>query len=1708
MALTELIEELKERQIRLGLSGDRLTVNAPTGTLDDALKAMLRLHRDDLIVLLRSNQRAGVTEELRLVADPAARHQPFPLTDVQHAYWLGRSADLPLGGVSTHMYMVFERRGLDPQRLDQAWSRVVQRHDMLRVVIQPDGRQKTLADPPAWHIPVTDLRNALSDVIAATLGVLQDELSHQVIPCDRFPLFDIRVALLADGLVRTYLSFDALVTDVSGLDLMLSDWLSLYEDPGFEFQPLTLSFRDYVLAEEEERRGGGTQSAKDYWYGRLDTLPPAPQLPVARSFDEIRPSHFVRRRIRVEPEAWARFRKRAIAAGHSPATGLLAAYAEILGRWSQEADFTVNVTLCNRRGEHAEIASLLGDFTSLTLLEVHQRPNESFLERLHKIGHQLSCDLDHRGISGVEVLRELNRRTGQPPGSASMPVIFTSALGMAKGGGLSAAARLLGEETDGLTQTPQIILDNQVFERDGALLVNWDAVQEAFPPGVLDRMMDAYSVLLDSLSGVDDRWTFPTAPPVGAALLAANATEAPLPRFLLHQPFLARAEATPDALALLGHRRLTYGDLYREAAATAAWLCAQGIRPGDMVPVLLDKGVEQMVAVLGVLLAGGSYVPIDPHQPAIRRSRILAHLAARVVLAAPAQATALGQETGLLVGPVGSDPHDSPVNFPMEHLALPSPGKYPVHRTDTDLAYVIFTSGSTGDPKGVMIDHRGAWNTIADVNNRYGIGCSDRVFALSALNFDLSVYDLFGPLAVGGALVIPEPQEIKEPSAWLERMSTEGVTLWNSVPALMRMLVDHLDQHPDAKLPALRRILLSGDWVPLSLPDRIRRLWPQAGITSLGGATEASIWSIAYEIDEVAADWPSVPYGRALANQGMHVLNRQLEPAPVGVAGGIFISGTGLALGYLGDTEKTNRHFIVHPGTGQRLYDTGDIGCWLEDASIRFLGRRDSQVKINGHRIELGEIEAALMAVGGDRLAAAVVDAVALSDTSAPGAARALVSWIVPADPTLCDPEKAEDMPTSALARFAEQAHAEGVDLQPTGGDAPLLPAITVAVTDEMARIAFRHAHHNERTVSGTSVELPGRIDPDDENAVRSHGARRSHRRFASNLLSMDQLGHWLACAQGVSLRGSILPKYRYASAGSLYPVQIHLLVRDGVVGGLSGGAYYYHPRCHALMRIGDAVIDPRHFDGSNAGVVEGVGVLLVLVNDRDAIEPLYGPFAHDFGLIETGALAHLLSETATVHGIGCCSLGRMADAPVRAMLALRPGQMVTHLLAAGTALEEYPQTDVARSPQSRRQTFEEELRRRLAERLPEHMLPEHLLLLDRLPLTANGKIDRKALPHPRIATGSHARERIAPRTTVEWQLQRLWGDALGVPDIGVHDNFFQLGADSVTAVSLVSQIESMLGSTLPVSLLLREPTIARLANIFEQQSPAAAGANRLLRLRNGSDGSFPKPPLFLVHPVGGNLLCYRTLIEGLPTDRAIHGFYPPTLHGGPAYESIEAMAADYLRAVKQVQTEGPYHLAAWSFGGLVAWELARQLRASGDVVAPLHLIDSHPPSHDRTDLTDAELLAELIRDFSRLIGHQMNVEAQMLQSADNTGRLDETLDLLADRLGFDRGSAMLRHLFATHRSHMTNKHAYTPAAMAQPVVLYRASELLAQWQQATGRAAEVLHGRYLGWDRFAPDIRVIDCAGDHYTLLQGRHGADLARAMADALARGESAPP
>ncbi|MEV6395076.1 amino acid adenylation domain-containing protein [Streptomyces sp. NPDC051907] len=923
-------------------------------------------------------------DELAVAADPAAAHEPFPLTELQQAYCMGRTGAFSSGNVSAHMYLEYEGEGLDTARFQRAWQRVVDRHPMLRAVMVPETMsQRVLPSVPPYEMRVVDLRGADEAAVEAGLAAVRAQHSHEVRPMDQWPLFEVVVAELDEDRSRVYFSVDSLCSDFASLRILFDDLALFYADPEAAPEPPALDYRDYILTTARLGESEQYRRSLAYWEERLPTLPPAPQLPMLRNPESVAEPRFVRRSARIPADRWKRLSELAGRAGLTPAGLLLSVYAEALTPWNQSPRFTLNVTNLNRLPIHPEVGSVVGEFASFSLLEVDNTRPEPFADRARRIQEQLWSDLSHWYVSGVQLLRELMRIRGGYDG-AMMPVVFTSAVPL--GSGPTTLLDGLLHPVDGITQTPQVWMDLMTEEQDGDLLVNWDVNEALFAPELLDEIFAAMRALLARLTDDESAWSRVEPQPLPPRLTTAgedfgDGGRRELPDRLVHDFFLDQVAQRPEQPAVIASgRTLSYAQLHHEACRLAHRLRSLGAGPDRPVGIVLAKGWEQVVAAYAVLYAGAPYLPIDPEAPDGRVRELLARCGVELVLTRPELAAKAAGCRLLYVAPDDGAEDRAP-----EPAEPPAPAAKP-----SDLAYVLFTSGSSGTPKGAMIEHRSVVNSLRETIETFAIAPGDRCLALTALHHDMSVFDLFGVLGAGGVLVVPDAAERREAAHWARLMAAHEVTVWNSVPAMMEMLLEHLGED-SGPLDALRLAFLGGDWIPLPVARRLCER-EDVELVSVGGPTETTLWNIWHRVTRLDPARRSVPYGRPIANTRYFVLDERMRDRPVWATGEMYCSGVGLARGYWGDPERTEAAFAVHPRTGERLYRTGDLGRFLPDGTIEFVGRADFQLKVHGQRIEPGEVEAALTAH--PAVAAAVV---AGQRRAGRMGHRALTGYVVPA---------------------------------------------------------------------------------------------------------------------------------------------------------------------------------------------------------------------------------------------------------------------------------------------------------------------------------------------------------------------------------------------------------------------------------------------------------------------------------------------------------------------------------------------------------------------------------------------------------------------------------------------------------------------------------------------------------------------------------------
>ncbi|HJX28825.1 MAG TPA: amino acid adenylation domain-containing protein, partial [Thermoanaerobaculia bacterium] len=651
---------------------------------------------------------------------------------------------------------------------------------------------------------------------------------------------------------------------------------------------------------------------------------------------------------------------------------LMAAFQTLLHRSTGQNELLVGSPVANRT--RVEVERIIGMFFNLLAFRADLAGDPAFATHLARVREAALTAYLHQDLPFEKLLEEL-----QPERQLSRTPLFQVTLVLQN-------APRAAIELPGLTLTPLEIdsrsanfdLNLQLTETPAGIAGWLEYRTDLFDAPTIDRMASHLRNLLAGAVAEPERRLsrLPMlAPGERFQLLAEwNDTRAPFPEDVtLHGLFAARAARTPDALAVAAaERSLSYAALDREAARVARHLRARGVRPGMPVAVLLERTAEMVPALLGILRAGAFYVPLELAWPEPRRAAILASLGIGHLLTTET----LREWT-----------REEPEDFLAEaaHLEV-DPEVDPLA-----VAYMIFTSGSTGVPKGVMVQHRPAINLIDWVNRTFGVGPSDRLLFITSLAFDLSVYDLFGILAAGGTVRIASEAETRDPEALARVLCREPITFWDSAPAALAQVVPFLPAAGGDRRH-LRRVFLSGDWIPLPLPGAMREAFPGVRVIALGGATEATVWSNSFPVGELEPHWVSIPYGRPIPNARYLVLDSGLEPCPIGVPGDLYIGGDCLSFAYA-DPELTASKYLPDPHAaepGSRLYRTGDRARFRADGNLEFLGRVDQQVKIRGFRIELGEIEAALLAHP------AVRDAVvAAREEQGPRGEKRLVAYVV-----------------------------------------------------------------------------------------------------------------------------------------------------------------------------------------------------------------------------------------------------------------------------------------------------------------------------------------------------------------------------------------------------------------------------------------------------------------------------------------------------------------------------------------------------------------------------------------------------------------------------------------------------------------------------------------------------------------------------------------
>ncbi len=959
--IAQLIAQLQSVGAKLWLKDGKLGADAPKGAITAQMRQEIASRKAEIIEFLQQVREQVSTEHHKKVITAHDGAQGLPLSFAQQSLWFLASVEAQQGSYNEVSLLSFEGQ-LDIARLGRCIDSIVSRHAILRTVFkEQDGAvRQYVIDDFALALELVDLRHLEGTEQDKQRDLVIKNASAEVFDLQRGPLLSARLLQLGDRQYQLLMVVHHIIVDHFSTAIVQQELAAFYRAYGEQGLARVLSgpeagladnaiqYGDFAAWQRETLNEDQLNHYAEYWQQQLADAPRLLELPTDYARPAVKTNRGETHFFRLSDAQVSGVDVLAKRFGVTHFMIFISTLYTLLYRYSAQQDIVIGTPVANRENE--QLQPLVGLFVNTLAVRQQFSGDEGFDGLLQSVKQSLLGAFEHQHMPFEKLVERL-----QPTRTMSHTPIFQVAF----------AHQVMPDMTvqlPDLTVSPAPLANQSakfdltlfVEQSQNAIKCAFEYSTDLFGPAYIERLTGHFNQLLDAVTASPQTPLnrLPLLSPAEVATIEQkwNNTYVPLDnQRTLQSCFEHWVSQTPEAIAVICNgEQATYRQIAEHAKRLATRLCAHGAKANTLVAVSMEKSWQQVAAVYGVLYSGAAYVPIDPNWPLERRAHILDVCDTKLVISSKAQKAQMQWPASTLLFEV-----DDALTFAAQPIDA-TPRQQP-----SDMAYIIFTSGSTGAPKGVVLDHIGPVNTNLDVNQRYNIGQNDKVYGLSKLSFDLSVYDIFGIHAAGGTLVMPSDELSLDADHWRKEVEQYGITVWDTVPALMQMLVESCEQSGQGPSDHIRVVMMSGDWIPLDLPERIWRSYPKAKTFSQGGATEASIWSISYPIERIEPHWNSIPYGRPMANQHFYVLNEALQHCPVKVPGALYIGGIGVAQCYWQDPERSAKSYIEHPTLG-RLYRTGDLGCYDEDGVIEFLGREDFQVKVNGYRIELGEIEARL----------------------------------------------------------------------------------------------------------------------------------------------------------------------------------------------------------------------------------------------------------------------------------------------------------------------------------------------------------------------------------------------------------------------------------------------------------------------------------------------------------------------------------------------------------------------------------------------------------------------------------------------------------------------------------------------------------------------------------------------------------------------------
>ncbi|MBW4602159.1 MAG: amino acid adenylation domain-containing protein [Calothrix sp. FI2-JRJ7] len=893
----------------------------------------------------------------------------YPLSFAQQGLWFINqlTPDAPTYNIP----IVISFKGcLNLAALQDSLNEMIQRHEVLRTSFTVvDGQPVQVINPPLpLTLAVEDLRTLKTSDLTQVAQRLASEFAQQPFDLSAQLLLRAKILQLDNKNYQLIVTLHHIIADGWSIGVFIKELAALYE--AFSVgkpspSELPIQYRDFVNWQQKWLDSERIQPLLTYWKQKLQGELPVLNLPTDRPRPPVQTFKGAQAKLVLSQTLKKELKNLSRQQGVTLFMTLLTAFKILLYRYTGQTDILVGSPIANRN--KAEIESLIGFFVNVLVLRTELSFDLSFQDLLARVKSTALEAYVHQDLPFEKLVEEL-----QPSRDLSYNPLFQVmfVLQNVPKPNLSSSDVSISYE-EGYNGTSKFDLTLFMEDSEQGLVATCEYNTDLFNTDTVTRMLGHFQTLLESIVSDPEqcisKLQLLTPPEVQQLLVEWNDTKTDYPIDLcIHQLFEAQVGKTPSDIAVIfENQQLTYHELNNQANQLAHYLQQQGVKPDKIVGVFIERSVEMVVGLLAILKAGGAYLPLDPAYPKERLAFMLADAQASILLTQSHLVNELPPHQVQLVC------IDTQGAIFANHSSQNSGSEV----KSENLSYVIYTSGSTGTPKGVMNTHRGLCNRLLWMQDAYQLKASDRVLQKTPFSFDVSVWEVFWPLLTGASLVVAKPGGHYDPRYLVELICQQQITTLHFVPSMLQAF---LEEQEHRKCKSIKRVICSGEALPFELQQRFFESL-DAQLYNLYGPTEASIDVTAWHCQSISSS-RIVPIGRTIANTQIFILDKNLQPVPIGVPGELHIAGVGLARGYLNRPELTKEKFIPNPfndlqldkgvksaqsktktlNASSRLYKTGDLARYRPDGNIEFLGRIDHQVKIRGNRIELGEIEAKL----------------------------------------------------------------------------------------------------------------------------------------------------------------------------------------------------------------------------------------------------------------------------------------------------------------------------------------------------------------------------------------------------------------------------------------------------------------------------------------------------------------------------------------------------------------------------------------------------------------------------------------------------------------------------------------------------------------------------------------------------------------------------